>query len=50
MNIFLDNFAELSSFDGKDLLQEFGLCVQVVLVVLAAEDLERLEYVMDIFG
>ena len=50
MDIFLDNFTEGAPLDRQDLPQEVGLRVEIVLVVLAAKDLEGFEYVVNIFG
>ena len=50
MDIFFDNFTEGAPFDRQDLPQEVGLRVEIVLVVLAAKDLEGFEYVVNIFG
>ena len=46
---FVDlHLTERSSLDSKDLFDEFGLCVQVVMIILALQDLEMLKHILNV--
>lgn len=44
------NFSECPSFDSEDLLEELGLSKHVIMIVVAAEDAERLENILNVHG
>ena len=48
MNFIDFNLTEWSTLDLQDLFEEFFFCEHVVPIVLAAQNLERLEHVMDV--
>ncbi len=48
MNLVDLNFSEGPSFDSQYFFEELRLSVQTVLIVVAAQDLERFQNILDI--